>query len=283
MDTSNPTFTDEISQTNPSRPSSSAREESWSSSGAQRRRRTARFRAGSDAQNWERIACGVVGSTLVVAGARRRSWAGAVVALAGVELLRRAGMGEHVVPSRWQPRSRTRVARRQPRPQVVEISRSITIQRDQDEIRRALQDPGFVSQVMAPFASVQPVGGDGRSHWTFNAPIGVLRRRLAFDSQMAGDDGDNAVRWQSSNEAGFRSATAAELRAAPADWGTELTLRMRIEPPGGSIGAALLRLIERVPDLLTDKGLRRFKALIETGEIPTLAHNPSARGVGDLV
>jgi hypothetical protein len=29
--------------------------------------------------------------------------------------------------------------------------------------------------------------------------------------------------------------------------------------------------------------LRRIKSLLETGEVPTLTKNPSARGAGDLV
>lgn len=43
------------------------------------------------------------------------------------------------------------------------------------------------------------------------------------------------------------------------------------------IGKQVAKPLGIVPRLFTEKILRRFKCLAETGEIPTLEHNPSAR------
>lgn len=61
------------------------------------------------------------------------------------------------------------------------------------------------------------------------------------------------------------SEIAVELRAAPHHLGTEMTLHTRLPVPSLLAGAAAFTL------------LYRARALIQTGEVPTIAHNPSAR------
>ncbi|WP_280506943.1 hypothetical protein [Nocardia farcinica] len=56
-----------------------------------------------------------------------------------------------------------------------------------------------------------------------------------------------------------------EFAEAPADLGTEVTLRVTAPVPGLLTGAVAFKV------------LYRARALLQTGELPTLAHNPSAR------
>ena len=70
-----------------------------------------------------------------------------------------------------------------------------------------------------------------------------------------------------------RSFEAFELRTAE-----QATLRLRLDPPGGALGDAAVRLLGTTPiDLAVDGVLRRFKSLVETGEIPTTERQPAAR------
>ena len=56
------------------------------------------------------------------------------------------------------------------------------------------------------------------------------------------------------------------------------TLRFRFDPPGGARGTAAVKLLGTTPlDLAADGVLRRFKSLVETGEIPTTERQPAAR------
>ncbi|MDO9353764.1 MAG: hypothetical protein Q7T55_08715 [Solirubrobacteraceae bacterium] len=50
-------------------------------------------------------------------------------------------------------------------------------------------------------------------------------------------------------------------------WGNEATAEVRFTDAVPEMGA----------ELLAGKLVRRFKSLVETGEVPTTAHNPSAR------
>jgi len=52
---------------------------------------------------------------------------------------------------------------------------------------------------------------------------------------------------------------------------------VRFEPPGGAVGQALADRLDVVPRGFLGTALRRWKALVETGEIPTTGDNPSAR------
>jgi hypothetical protein len=82
------------------------------------------------------------------------------------------------------------------------------------------------------------------------------------------------ARW---DEPELRAAILKEIPVADAsisisdhdrDWGTTVTLELRLSAPVPGMAT----------QALTGKALRRLKALCETGEIPTTAFNPSARG-----
>ena len=64
----------------------------------------------------------------------------------------------------------------------------------------------------------------------------------------------------------FASATT-QYGQDVGDWGRAVTVHLRLKEP--------------VPDMaantLAGKAVRRLKALVETGEAPTTAHNPAAR------
>jgi hypothetical protein len=57
--------------------------------------------------------------------------------------------------------------------------------------------------------------------------------------------------------------------SAGPDRGTVVSVEMQYDPPGGNIGAALAKLLGSDPEKQIAEALRRFKQLLETGEIPT--------------
>jgi uncharacterized membrane protein len=58
---------------------------------------------------------------------------------------------------------------------------------------------------------------------------------------------------------------------APADRGTIVKVEVDYEPPAGRLGALVARLFGEDPDRQIREDLRKFKQLIETGEITTSA------------
>ncbi len=63
------------------------------------------------------------------------------------------------------------------------------------------------------------------------------------------------------------SDVSFEFGESVGDWGTVVTVTLRLEAAVPGIAA----------QALAGKVVRRLKALVETGEVPTTAHNPSAR------
>jgi len=216
----------------------------------------------------ERVASAIVGGTLLTLGLRRRSLGGAAVALASGALLYR---GIRARGQLLQGRGEQREAGARAEPPSVE--RTITIQKPAEELSRLWREPQNLSRIMGHFAEITPAGED-RMHWKVRAPIG---RTVEWDARIVEDRPGELLRWESLEGAMLPTQGAVRFRPAPGDWGTEVALHLDFKPPGGALGQAVVKRMGRVPVKLVDKALRRFKSLAETGEIPTVENNPSAR------
>ena len=160
-----------------------------------------------------------------------------------------------------------------------EVERSITIEKPADELYRFWREPQHLSEIMGSFADVT-TAGENRMHWRLHGP---LVQNMEWDTQIVEDRPNEVLSLKSIDGAQLPNEATIRFSPAPADWGTVATLRFRFEPPGGALGKSAAKLLGAVPRVLAEKALRRFKSLVETGEIPTLEHNPSARGSGDIV
>ena len=63
---------------------------------------------------------------------------------------------------------------------------------------------------------------------------------------------------------------------APPGRGTVVQLVMTYSPPAGAIGKLVAKLFQREPAIQARRDLRRFKQLMETGEV-TINASPSGR------
>lgn len=218
----------------------------------------------------ERVASALAGAACVTWGLRRRSLGGLLVAAAGGELLYR-GFSGHCRFYQWLGKSTVDSG-------PTHVETAITIGRPAEELYRLWRDPQALSRIMGHFADVE-ARGEGRLHWTVRGP---LEQRLQWDSETIDEHPGESLRWRSC--AGAPVPNEGELRFAPApqERGTEVRFRLRFDPPGGVLGRAAVKALGSTPSLIAGHALRRFKSLAETGEIPTLERNPSAReGVSD--
>ena len=70
------------------------------------------------------------------------------------------------------------------------------------------------------------------------------------------------------------------FKAAPGGRGTEVIVHMHFRPPAGAVGAGLARLFGEHPDQQLQEDLRRFKQVMETGEIARSEASESFLGMG---
>jgi len=116
-----------------------------------------------------------------------------------------------------------------------------------------------------------------RSRWI---AIGPLGRRVIWDAEIAFDRKDDVIAWRSLPDSEIYVDGIVKFRTAPANRGTIISAVVVYQPPAGAIGAALARILGKDPSFMMRQDLRRLKALIETGEIPTVegqSHGPRSR------
>jgi uncharacterized membrane protein len=112
-----------------------------------------------------------------------------------------------------------------------------------------------------------------RSHWVIAAPAGCT---VEWDSAITDDVPDERIAWTSLEGADVRNAGAVEFRDSPTGRGTFVTVTIAYDPPAGELGRLVAKLFRREPKIQARQDLRRFKQLMETGEIPTAAASPQA-------
>lgn len=151
------------------------------------------------------------------------------------------------------------------------VGRTIIINRPRQELYAFWRDFRNLAAFMENVESVTP--GDGRtSRWVLKAPAG---RTVEWDSVLTEDIPGEVLAWESVEGADIRNTGRIEFRDSPAGRGTEVTATIVYDPPGGDLGKLIAKLFQKEPKIQARRELRRFKQLMETGEIST-AEAPDA-------
>jgi uncharacterized membrane protein len=107
---------------------------------------------------------------------------------------------------------------------------------------------------------------DRRSRWIAAGPLGS---RIKWDAEIVSERKNQSIAWRSLPGSDLNLDGSVEFQAAPHDRGTLITVGVRYLPPSGAAGHTVAKFLGKDPSFLMRQDLRRFKALIETGEIPT--------------
>jgi len=147
------------------------------------------------------------------------------------------------------------------------VGRTVTINRPRAELYAFWRDFRNLARFMENIDRVD-VGDDRRSHWVIEAPAG---RTVEWDSQITEDEPDRLIAWESLEGGDIRNAGRIEFRDAAPGRGTFVTATILYDPPGGDVGKLIAKLFQKEPKVQARRDLRRFKQLMETGEISTSA------------
>ena len=75
------------------------------------------------------------------------------------------------------------------------------------------------------------------------------------------------IAWRTREGSEAKASGIVSFAPAPADRGTELHLELEYDVPAGAVGAAVKKVTGDDPHQMAQDDLRRFKQLVETGEI----------------
>ena len=108
---------------------------------------------------------------------------------------------------------------------------------------------------------------DTASHWSVAAPF--ENGRVEWDAVVINDEPDRLIAWRSCDGAEIPNAGSVRFEPLPGDEGVEVKVALEYDAPGGKIGALLAKVTGEEPAQQVEAALRRFKALMETGAIPS--------------
>lgn len=146
------------------------------------------------------------------------------------------------------------------------IGRTVTINRPRAVLYAYWRDFGNLPRFMDNVVSIVALD-ERRSHWAVKAPGG---RRVEWTSIITQDEPDALIAWTSEEGADVPNSGRIEFRDA-GERGTIVTATIAYDPPAGVVGKVVAKLFQREPAIQARRDLRRFKQLMETGEVATAA------------
>ncbi|PZG14261.1 cyclase [Micromonospora craterilacus] len=160
-------------------------------------------------------------------------------------------------------------------PAAERITASVTVNRSVEDTYRYWHDFYNLPRFMYHLQSVRR-SGDGRTRWAAKAPAG---RTVEWEAEIVADRPNQLIAWQSVDGSPVPNSGRVEFRRAAGGRGTEVRVELEVTPPGRKVGALVARAFGEDPQQQVRDDLRRFKQVIETGEITRSDGSPDGISV----
>lgn len=164
-------------------------------------------------------------------------------------------------------------AMRKETPGVVRIHKSLHIQRPVETCYRFWRNFENFPQFMQHVEAVQAVDAT-RTHWRVKAPLG---QHVDWTAELFSDIPSQQLAWRTLEGSAVEHTGVVRFLPSPNDKSTRLDIEMSYHTPFGKAGVMLAKLLGEDPAQQMDDDLRRFKQLLETGEIATTAGQSAGR------
>ncbi|HEU4900175.1 MAG TPA: SRPBCC family protein [Actinomycetota bacterium] len=149
------------------------------------------------------------------------------------------------------------------REEAMQAKTAVTIRHPVEVVYGYWRDFSNLPSFMNHLASVQ-VHGNGRSHWTANAPAG---RTVEWDAEIVEDKPNERIAWRSLEGSQVPNSGVVWFTPAPGDRGTEVRVELTYDPPAGVLGKVVAKLFGEEPQQQVTDDLRRLKQVLETGQV----------------
>jgi uncharacterized membrane protein len=146
----------------------------------------------------------------------------------------------------------------------IKTEQSVVVARPRDDLFQFWRRFDNLPRFMDNLESVTIL--DGRhSHWVAKGPLGT---RVEWDAEIHNEIADELIAWRSLPGSDVDQAGSVHFTPAPGG-GTEVRVVMRYATPAGRVGDAVAHVLGDDPGRQIADDLRRFKQVMEAGEIPT--------------
>ncbi|MEX2615498.1 MAG: SRPBCC family protein [Alphaproteobacteria bacterium] len=142
------------------------------------------------------------------------------------------------------------------------VGRTVTINRPRSELYRFWRDFNNLPDFMENVESVQ-IEGD-LTVWTIAAP---MNRTVTVKTRIVDERENELIAWRSVEGSEIETEGRVTFREAPNGRGTQTEAIIAYKPPAGELGRIISALFRREPGIQGRHELKRFKMLMETGEV----------------
>jgi uncharacterized membrane protein len=214
----------------------------------------------ADAGNW--LALGA-GTLLLLIGAAQRSVLGACVAVSSAPLLYRG------ITGRWPagledyaPSDDTKIALGGNR--GVHVRESIRLELPIAEVYRFWRRLENLPRFMFHLDRVTETS-NRRSHWIARGPAGLA---VEWDAEIINEIENQTLAWRSLLGSDVVMTGSVNFDTVRGGRTTQVSVHLQYAPPAGKAGALVASVFGREPSHTIREDLRRFKRLLEAGEVP---------------
>jgi uncharacterized membrane protein len=172
----------------------------------------------------------------------------------------------------WAARRRSHNGAATTTDRAVRVEHAVTVNRNIHDVYAFWKDFENFPRFMRHLDSVTRID-ERRSRWRAKAPAGL---KVEWEAEMLEDRADEWIAWRSLPGSRVENSGSVRFALAPGARGTEVRVQLQYTPPGGAFGRGLAWLFGEEPEIQVKDDLRRFKQLVETGEIP-ISDGPALR------
>jgi uncharacterized membrane protein len=230
------------------------------------------------------------GGLAALAGLARRDVPGLLIAAVGAGLIYRGATGHcHAYSALGVDTStdnegviQRRLAGK--RSTGVHVSKSILVDKSQLDLYTFWRKLENLPQIMSHLESVVVID-ERRSHWVARAPM-IAGGSVEWDAEITEDRPSERLAWRSLPGSGVVNRGSVHFKKAPGNRGTYIQVKLEYAPPAGKLGGILATLFGENPESTIREDLRRFKRMMEIGEVLTTEGQPRGScfaGIGRMM
>jgi uncharacterized membrane protein len=146
----------------------------------------------------------------------------------------------------------------------VKVEHVVTVNRPALEVYQFWRDLENLPRFMSHLVAVE-VTAPRESLWSARGPAGMT---VEWRAEMLEDREAEWIAWRSLAGADVENRGSVRFAPAPGGRGTEVRIQLQYRPPAGAAGRTLAWLFGEEPEQQIEEDLRRFKQLMESGEVP---------------
>ena len=145
----------------------------------------------------------------------------------------------------------------------MELKATTTVTKPPEEVYDFWSSLDRFPSFMAHVDDIQ-MTGPRTSHWKVSAPFD---REVEWDAETTEQVPGSLLSWRSKEGADVANSGEVRFVRAPDGTSTEVHVTLTYDAPGGGLGKALAKYFGEDPSQQLDDDLRRFKQVMETGEV----------------